>query len=484
MGRPGTIGAGNGDWLDALPKLILRAGPGPAAPPIPKSWDSPIALLGLISAAQNRRDVLRCTWVRALTRDGAARVLFVVGEGAEDANRSDVLSTDVGEQLLLRKTAAGKKGKAVSAKISGVSSYSTYSLYAKTIIFLRYAASQPEPAIVLGDDDIFLQPRAFLLYTWTLLSAGRRDDSPFGGLNEWYAGRFDWYSWRTETMQATAYWRAMRGALFGAQEWYRNCSPTGAGWVRGGPDGKRVLREAPANSTPSHERCVGPFAFAKGPLVMLSAPVVRWLVASQAFARDVAHATAIADGLKPRGRSIDRIPQDVQMGYWLSQHPTLRYVALPRKTGWADAFVEVTDLRRLLVCHRVPWDQLAWLTSRTQRLWGSARHVGLHLRCANPMCPPGQCAHARAQMACAAELLLPDPIANRSLYEAPAVRRDTAANKAGLTPAPLAMGCTNCECWEGRGTSRVSSGGVCNFSRTYLPLLPQHCSTSDDERDV
>ena len=29
------------------------------------------------------------------------------------------------------------------------------------------------------------------------------------------------------------------------------------------------------------------------------------------------------------------------MGYWLSSHPTLRYISIPRKTTWADAFVEV-----------------------------------------------------------------------------------------------------------------------------------------------
>ena len=43
-------------------------------------------------------------------------------------------------------------------------------------------------------------------------------------------------------------------------------------------------------------------------------------------------------GFKPRGRSVERVPQDVQLGYWLTQHPTLRYISLPRKTGWADAF--------------------------------------------------------------------------------------------------------------------------------------------------
>ena len=435
------------DPIDSLPKELVRSPQASSVSPrLPDRWVQPLMLLGLVSGSRVRRDLLRCTWVAALNElDGAARVIFVVGNGAEDATRSDVLSVRVDEQRLARTT--GRRG----AKIHGVSSYSTYSLYAKTMAFLRHAASQPEPVVVLGDDDIFVQPHALLSYAWTLVQAARRGaDSPLGwGGSEWYAGRFDWYSWRTETMQATAYWRAHRGALFGAMANYRNCSPTGAGWIPTA-DGKSVVREASAPA-PGQERCVGPFAFAKGPLAMLSAPVVRWLVTSERFARDVSHAAAIADGERPRGRPVDRVPQDVQMGYWLAAHPTLRYVVLPKKTGWADAFVEVTDLRRLLVGHRIPWDQMAWLTRHTRALWLRAPHVDLQLRCAGPLCPAGQCSHARQQVACAMELVVPPPTSTS------------------------AIGCTNCDCWAGEGHARVSSGGSCNFTRDYVPRLPDHC---------
>lgn len=191
---------------------------------------------------------------------------------------------------------------------------------------------------------------------------------------------------------------------------------------------------------------------------MLSAPVVRWLVASEAFARDTARAAAIANGsLVPRGTHVERIPQDVQMGYWLAAHPTLRYIHIPRKLAWADAFVEVTDLRRLLIAHRVPWDQLAWLTSRTERLWHSG-NVTLNLRCAGAPCPPGQCTHPSGQVSCAAELLVTPDVSG---------------------PLP-AIGCNGCECWEGEGTSRVSSGGTCNFTRAYVPNLPAHCTWHRD----
>ena len=46
---------------------------------------------------------------------------------------------------------------------------------------------------------------------------------------------------------------------------------TGAGWVYKAK-GNAVVREA-AYADPGQERCVGPFAFAKGPLAMLSAPL-------------------------------------------------------------------------------------------------------------------------------------------------------------------------------------------------------------------
>ena len=87
-------------------------------------------------------------------------MLFIVGEGASDVDRDDVLFAPVAEQLLARRVRGAKK------KIQGVTSYSTYSLYYKTMHFLRHAASQPEPVVVLGDDDIFLQPHTLLTYVW------------------------------------------------------------------------------------------------------------------------------------------------------------------------------------------------------------------------------------------------------------------------------------------------------------------------------
>ena len=482
------------DPIDTLPKMLTRRTEPPherALQPPPRPT-APYLLIGLVSAFIGRRDAIRCTWLRALRSGphaGAARVLFVVGNGAEDAGRPDVLLIALDEQRRSKQSG--------SRRVRGtVATYSTYSLYAKTMHFVRYASTQLEPAIALADDDVFVQPHALLTYAWTLLHS-----PSLAGRDAWYAGRFDYYSWRTERMMATAYWRSMRGALFGAQASYRNCSPTGAGWLPK-PNGKGVDREA-TSASPGQERCVGPFAFTKGPLVMLSAPVVRWLVRSERFQSDTARAARLAGvnagvgavvsitdergstggessgvsgagadasaeggssvgggGSKRAAHALERVPQDVNLGYWLSAHPTLRYVALPKYLAWADAYVEVCDLRRLLIAHRVPWDQLAWLTGRTERLWRRAPYVHMRLQCGGPPCPPGQCAHARGQLACALDLQLP-----------PLSAYDNAANGGGIPD----MGCTKCECWEGKGAHRSSSGGRCNFTRLYEPKLPEHC---------
>lgn len=125
----------------------------------------------------------------------------------------------------------------------------------------------------------------------------------------------------------------------------------------------------------------------------------------------------------------------------------------------------MSELRRLLICHRTPWDQLAWLTGRTERLWRRAPYVHMRFECGGAPCPEGQCAHARRQISCALDLQLPLPAAYENVSRARAAR----------SPPPLAMGCHNCECWEGEGLSRTSSGGKCNFTREYVPKLPEHC---------
>ena len=75
--------------------------------------------------------------------------MFVVGEGSDavDSGASDVLSVPVGEQLLMRKVGGGRRKTGVAKKIRGVTSYSTYSLYLKTMRFLRFASARSEATI-------------------------------------------------------------------------------------------------------------------------------------------------------------------------------------------------------------------------------------------------------------------------------------------------------------------------------------------------
>ena len=97
------------DPIDTLPKMLTRRTEPPherALQPPPRPT-APYLLIGLVSALIGRRDALRCTWLRALRSGphaGAARVLFVVGNGAEDAGRPDVLSTAVEEQRQSKQT--------------------------------------------------------------------------------------------------------------------------------------------------------------------------------------------------------------------------------------------------------------------------------------------------------------------------------------------------------------------------------------------
>ena len=45
---------------------------------------------------------------------------------------------------------------------------------------------------------------------------------------------------------------------------------------------------------------------------------------------------------------------------------------------------------------------------------------------------------------------------------------------------PLLMGCKDCLCWEGAGAAYRTAGGACNFTRNYVPRLPEQCVAPDD----
>ena len=203
---------------------------------------------------------------------------------------------------------------------------------------------------------------------------------------------------------------------------WRNCTASGLG----------------PKSTPS-DPCTGPVAFAKGPLMLMSSAAVRAVVASPLFSRDVrqAHALSTGEAQAYKGPGSGRIDDDVQLGYWMSQLPTLTVVTFRRYFAWHDRWkAGVTDmLPRLLLAHKVPWWRFADLLNRTEDLWAGSPQAHARVMCEGPPC--ADCAHVDGQSACAIDIEL------------------TGA------PAELANSST---CWP-----------KCRFTKGIPPEVPAHC---------
>jgi hypothetical protein len=466
----------------------------------------------VLSGSHIRRNLVRCTWGGAMNAiPGTVRLRFVVGKNAEDSAMHDVLNVDVDEYLQMKSAKSGQWVK------NRGRTYSMYSTWVKFIWFLRYAARQPEEAVAFIDDDVFVQPHMLVAHIEVL----RRQAAANPADRHWIAGAFEWYSVRSETFLASGWARDLQSALYKAQRPWRNCSPSGVGWnLR--PQGEDTW-EAPLDSRKPVDACYGPFGFIKGPLMLLSSSVIRWdlpvrcrlcsaacgvgrlslnpchptrsprplsrtklhtqslavplhphrwAVSSTTFDADVARAARLAEGRQklPLGSAkFERLPQDVMLGYWLRSFPGLRYVRLPFFSAWCEEFRHIGELRRLLVAHRVPWDQFAWLTEHTERIWRNAPTlpappVAARMRCTGAPCQPGLCAHLQTQRACAIDLTVTVKGAEAPDGEVRAVHEDA--------------GCTRCNCWVSEGGTRSFAGGKCNFSRSAVPQLPAHCWAS------
>ena len=127
-----------------------------------------------------------------------------------------------------------------------------------------------------------------------------------------YAGVFEWYSWRVNHLLATGCGYSWAMAMVQAEKSWRNCSAT--------TDSRSAIRQnSREDMFPFPGECQGPFPFAKRPFVLLSRAVVRWLVRSPSFTRDVHRATQLAKasaaGLPSASRRGKRIDDDVQLGY-------------------------------------------------------------------------------------------------------------------------------------------------------------------------
>ena len=255
--------------------------------------------------------------------------------------------------------------------------------YWKLAAFLRYAATQPEPMIGRGDDDVFLSPPMLLAHA-SLLA---RLSQPV------FAGVFEWYSWRTQTLHSTGFGLSAGAARHGRKKVWRNCTSARKAL------GHDAAQHPVSLTTPRQpDLCVGPLAFAKGPLVMLSSSAVRWLVRSPLFSRDLKRAREMMDGRAPpyHGPGSGRIDDDVQLGYWMAQLPHLRVVGFRRYMAWHDRWkAGVTGyLPRLLQAHKVPWDKQRTLCNQTRAVWSKARRASVSLHCdSSPPCR--DCAHVQ-----------------------------------------------------------------------------------------
>ena len=479
------------------------------------SANASLVLLAIFSGSALRRQVVRCTWAAELSAHSAnaVRLRFVVGVGNESmssahggaaARGMPYGAHEVGDELRLRITEGqpatrndphNPKRPKRSRRTSGGGLQETrqepvlhgsITKQLKLVGLLRWFvhASPPEHLLGMADDDVFISVHSLVAHA-RLLASAMRDDPAWRHV---YAGRLEWYSWHTRTLIASGWSEgSLSRALRHAQEPWRNCSPSGGGWVSTGWG----LREASAAEAatellrdPRRDECVGPLAFAKGPLLLVSSAAVGWIVRSDHFSRDEATSLQLAtpEGL---GGSVGEHPmllleigardtlEDVQLGYWLASHPTLRLVHMPWHDVWAEGLGQVRNLGRLLVAHQVPWERLAWLTRHSKRLWASAlssRRGGLRVRegyaCFGAPCSRGTCAHASGQRVCALTVEL------------------ARTHSAGATRGAPAAACSRgCECLAtthggGRGAEDrfVAHEKACSFRRDRPPSYPAVCS--------
>ena len=221
----------------------------------------------------------------------------------------------------------------------------------------------------------------------------------------------------------------------GRGEYWWNCTPTGGGWRWDGWELTEVARdpssgaegaEGAAGAAHHKQPCVGPYAFAKGPLKFYSRAAVRWLVEGPRFERDVQHATRLmgqsAGGVGAAARlrrrdatyaSADKLSEDAHLGYWFSAHPTLHFVQLRQYGGgqWYDHWQHVSRVRHVLMAHRTPYALFEWLTRQTARLWrGGMPELRVLSQCSDhPPCDPAHCTHGPRTRACALVVELPPP---------------------------------------------------------------------------
>lgn len=196
-----------------------------------------LMLLGIMSGNPARRRLLRCMWSRAIEVHGTVRVLFVVGSSTPLSTEWELSAQEMELRVNISEgVRVWRPPERPGASRRHQSLTGTFSTYFKQATFLRFAASQPEPLVGRADDDAFISPHMLLAYANILSTLPH----PF------YAGVFEWISWRAAMLEATGFSYGLSEARGRAKAPHRNCSRT-------------VPDEL---STAYDHKCVGPFACA------------------------------------------------------------------------------------------------------------------------------------------------------------------------------------------------------------------------------
>ena len=318
-------------------------------------------LVGVINGHAERRAPFRCEFAQLLPSRG--RLRFVVGSDAPArVEETDLLVVpDVPEFIHYHNVGGGGGGGERSARRwEGTGSMSSL---LKLFYFLEWAARQPEQVIARVDDDVFVSLSALEAHAAAL--------APFG--EHFYAGVFEWYSYIPAIFKSTGHSFGVDGARTFGQRLH-NCTPSA---VRGSEPGSG---------------CVGPAAFAKGPLLLLSRAVARDAV--RAAADDIARARTF--------RPQSRVDDDVFLGSLVAAMPHVTYVRLRRKETWLDRTPAELHPRRLLLAHKMPWECHSAMVEASAAA-GWARGALYRVACgAEPPCL--LCAHASTQRTCAIQL--------------------------------------------------------------------------------
>ena len=255
-----------------------------------RSSSTPLMLLGIMSGNEARRRMVACSWRHAREVRPYIQVVFVVGTTQPLATEwqfvlrgpEQISELHVNASEGLRVWRPTEEQRRRHQSFTG-----TFTTYLKQATFLRFAVSQRVPLIGRADDDAFISPHALLAYAAVL----QHMPEPF------YGGVFEWISWRAARLEATGFSYGLPEARGRAKAAHRNCS-------RSVPD--------PRSDAYDHA-CLGPFAYAKGPLLLMNAKAVRWLIDHPVFHRDMRRARDMAEGRVPTRKG--RIDDDINLGY-------------------------------------------------------------------------------------------------------------------------------------------------------------------------